>query len=130
MALSFEQTVEAERWLGTVETDEEARLETRIVTLGDVVILGAYELLRTRLSEMLRSPDELRLEGDARARWVEAKKSAASQLSDCLNHIRWLVANGRISLNQAAKDMLGPELDQGRGNVITFGSYNTLNPRP
>lgn len=130
MALTFDQTKEAERWLGTVESDESDDLEARITTFGGVVIVASYELLVTRYAELLRSPDELRLEGDARARWVESKKKMEDQLARCLDQIRWLYANARISLNTAAKDLLGPELTKGRGSLITTGVYTSPNPRP
>ena len=57
-----------ERWTGPIKAEDMATLGDRLATLGSPLVV-AYEILSIRYAEMLMSPDELRIEGDARVRW-------------------------------------------------------------
>lgn len=112
-----------ERWAGPIQAEDMATLGDRMETLGDPLVV-AYEILSIRYAEMLMSPDELRIEGDARVRWVESKKQLKAQMGSLLAALR------TMDLNTAAEALLAPELASAGGSIITARTYTAHNPRP
>lgn len=113
-----------ERWVGPLEQTDLVDVEKRLTTLGHPLVV-AYEILSIRYAALLSSPDELRIEGDARVRWVEAKKQLAAQLATLLAAIRTLE-----NLNSAAEELLAPALLSAGGSVISARRYVVYNGRP
>lgn len=124
MALELNDRRAIERWVGPLEQTDLVDVEKRLATLGNPLVV-AYEILSIRYSALLASPDELRIEGDARVRWVEAKKQLGQQLSNLLAALRTV-----DDLNTAAQDLLAPDLMSAGGSVITARRYTVYNGRP
>ena len=124
MALELGDRRAIERWVGPLEQTDLVDIEKRLVTLGHPLVV-AYEILSIRYAALLSSPDELRIEGDARVRWVEAKKQLAVQLATLLAAIRTLE-----NLNSAAEELLAPSLLSAGGSVISARRDVVYNGRP
>ena len=124
MALELGDRRTIERWVGPLEQTDLVDVEKRLVTLGNPLVV-AYEILQTRYSALLTSPDELRIEGDARVRWVEAKKQLARHIETLLLALRPV-----DDLNSAAVALLEPDLLSAGGSVITARRYTVYNYRP
>lgn len=122
--LSADDRRTIQRWTGTLPAAELVDVGNRVETLGNPLVV-AYEILSTRLADMLASPDELRIEGDARVRWVEAKKQLQAQIDRLLAALRTI-----DDLNSAATAVLASDLASAGGSVITARPYTAFNPRP
>lgn len=123
--LSNEDRRAIEIWTGPLSEDEVVTAIERLAVLDNATVT-AYEFLRVKHAALLAQPDELRIEGDARVRWVEAKKQIEAQLGNCLETVR---AQG-ASLNAAASALVSPMLDQAGGRSIRAFKYTAPNPRP
>lgn len=122
--LTADDQATIERWTGTLPGADLAKAAARRSTLGNPLVV-AYEILSIRYADMLASPDELRIEGDARVRWVEAKKQLQARIDRLLAALRTV-----DDLNSAATAVLAPDLASAGGSVITARPYTAHNPRP
>lgn len=123
--LSADNRRAIEFWTGPLSDDDVALAIERIITLGHPTVV-AYEFLRVRLGAMMGNPDELRIEGDARVRWVETKKQLNQHAQDCLVSIGQL----DVKLNTAAEALVAPGLASMGGRRISAVRYYAPNPRP
>jgi hypothetical protein len=114
-----------ESWAGPLSSEDVVVAIRRMTDLGNATVV-AYEFLKIRYAGMLNSPDELRIEGDARVRWVEAKKQLAVQVGRCLDAIR---LSGE-TLNPAAGAVVDADLLALGGRRISTKLYVSPNPRP
>lgn len=127
MALSSNEQREIEVWTGELLAAEAATADDRLRVLDHTLVV-AYEILRVRLSGMIRNPDELRLEGDARVRWVEAKGWAQGQvraLHDLIINI-----DPPLSLNSDAKILMDGGSAATGQHRTKFVPVTWANPRP
>lgn len=123
--LTVDQRKAIERWAGTLTDEQTEEAMGRLSVLGRPEVV-AFEILSIRMADLLASPDELRIEGDARVRWVEAKKQLQNQINLCADAIGRLP----VVLNLAARDVMGPYLASHGGTKISATRYWTLNQRP
>lgn len=124
MTLTLDARRTIERWVGPLDNTDLIDVEKRLVVLGEPLVV-AYEILSIRYAALLASPDELRIEGDARVRWVEAKKQLSDQKDSLLAALRTI-----DDLNSSAQAVLAPDLASAGGSVITARRYTVYNGRP
>ena len=127
MALSTRERREIERWTGGLDEDAVTEVDLRLQALGHTGVV-AYEILMVRYAEMITNPDELRLEGDARVRWVKAREDLQAQVYKLVQW--WTGLDPAPVLNAEATDLMGTATAGTGRHRVTTSSYVMSNLRP